>query len=148
MVFSMFSVAVLVCLFFGEPLVNGILEADATSVQQRGSRQTQKKPELACPEGEINVCEWTDGNNNHPGEESYCSAHCNRQQLSSTCKNKCTCSCQNITCIGREQNTAGMRRYCINNVIQNARVSVDQKNTCDCAIINCTKKQSCVDVKL
>lgn len=148
MVFSMFSVAVLICLFFGETLVNGILEADATSVHQRGSRQDQKEPKVACPEGKINDCEWTDGDDQHPGEESYCSSHCNLQQLTSTCRNKCTCSCQNMTCIGRRQNTARMSRHCYFNVLQNGRVSIDQKGICDCTMTKCTKKQSCVDVKL
>lgn len=148
MVFSTFSVAVLVCLLFGEPLVKSTLEADATSVQHRRPRQETKKPKYACPWGKINDCQWTGGNDNHPGSESYCSAHCNLQHMSSTCKNSCACSCRDLTCRGRQINNAGMLKHCINNVIQNGRVSVDNKDICDCSMISCTNKQICVDVKL
>lgn len=148
MVFSTFSVAVIVCLLFGEPLVKSTLEADTTSVQQRRPRQDTKKPKYACPWGKINDCQWTDGNDNHPGSETFCFSHCNLQHLSPSCKNSCTCSCRDLTCIGRQINDPNMRDFCMKIVIQEGRVTVNNKNACDCSMMSCTNKQSCVDVKL
>lgn len=120
----------------------------ASRQKYSGSRYNKCTPKYACPWGKINDCQWTDGNDNHPGSETFCFSHCNLQHLSPSCKNSCTCSCRDLTCIGRQINDDNMRDFCMKIVIQEGRVTVNNKNTCDCSMMSCTNKQSCVDVKL
>lgn len=120
--------AILVCVFFGEPLNSGILMSAASGTQQKQSRQAVQTTTQPCKEGRKIACTWTNGN-----IRKTCFETCG--QRASITSGKC-----------KEKN--GLRELgfavdCVNN-FQN-KGSPPVAGSCSCSVEKCPRKLICTD---
>lgn len=119
--------AILVCVFFGEPL--NILMSAATGTQQKQSRQAVQTTTQPCKEGQKITCTWT-GNRN----------------IRKTCFE--TCGQKALLTSGKCKEKTGLRQLgfavdCVNNY-QN-KGSPPVAGSCRCSVEKCPRKLICTD---